>query len=410
MKCGDCRYGANCKFDHPERLESLIASLDKNECYDFRTTGECRYGDRCKYVHPLGPSVQLVSGSRSEDEPEATSNRRSNRLVVGSVEPPTPPMWPTPPTDKASAVMSTQRSPAEPLIQRRNKRHSPPSPSLPPSNGGYSLTAEQHVSTIQSFVTPTPQQTLSGTVGTQALQTDHVVDGMYMAPQNYVQAYTTPPQAPFSASVSNGSDCFVITNSGPVCNFRGVRLTSFPGCGTDGSFKDSLENSNSLDRLPLAVSDPMMYDVGLGDCTASELGFSKSLSGEWTPPTRPLMMEPNPGLSVAGEGWWPQVNVETTQRGSQSAFDVGMPDMWHWNIGSTAQVEVTVPPTRVMSSQVDRTPDGVVIDKVKAEVDALFDTKPMHPSLARTSDELDLPFADDSDLGLVGNTHGWGPR
>lgn len=51
VKCGKCRFGSTCTFDHPTRDETLLHSLSQNECFDFFFKRFCHYGTACKYSH-----------------------------------------------------------------------------------------------------------------------------------------------------------------------------------------------------------------------------------------------------------------------------------------------------------------------------------------------------------------------
>ncbi|CAO2826052.1 unnamed protein product [Amaranthus hypochondriacus] len=92
MKTGSCKYGANCRYNHPDRIGHAVlpslgdlnvglvnpaASILQNlqpgfaptmfgqvpvmypqrpghtECEHYMRTGECKFGDRCKFHHPI---------------------------------------------------------------------------------------------------------------------------------------------------------------------------------------------------------------------------------------------------------------------------------------------------------------------------------------------------------------------
>lgn len=63
MKTGMCKYGSNCKFNHPFRRRSQVVkekfkekdeAIDKplqTECKYYMRTGGCKYGKGCRYNH-----------------------------------------------------------------------------------------------------------------------------------------------------------------------------------------------------------------------------------------------------------------------------------------------------------------------------------------------------------------------
>ncbi|KAH9622592.1 hypothetical protein KSS87_004970 [Heliosperma pusillum] len=65
IKTGSCKFGQNCRFNHPSRgfqaavdkekgFEERIGSVGdagKIECKYFQTPGGCKYGDACRYNH-----------------------------------------------------------------------------------------------------------------------------------------------------------------------------------------------------------------------------------------------------------------------------------------------------------------------------------------------------------------------
>uniref|UniRef100_A0A0C9RL26 TSA: Wollemia nobilis Ref_Wollemi_Transcript_12886_3158 transcribed RNA sequence n=1 Tax=Wollemia nobilis TaxID=56998 RepID=A0A0C9RL26_9CONI len=93
MKTGMCKYGAKCKFDHPkERLETLksteqvdgsevkpVGSTDEllperpgePKCDYFIKTGKCKFGANCKFDHPKDGSVK-TSDQKSDGDATVT--------------------------------------------------------------------------------------------------------------------------------------------------------------------------------------------------------------------------------------------------------------------------------------------------------------------------------------------------
>ncbi|KAI3463662.1 hypothetical protein Pfo_020325 [Paulownia fortunei] len=63
MKFGSCKFGLNCKFNHPPRRKNQVVKERVNhreenseragqtECKYYLTSGGCRYGKDCKYSH-----------------------------------------------------------------------------------------------------------------------------------------------------------------------------------------------------------------------------------------------------------------------------------------------------------------------------------------------------------------------
>ncbi|KAL9255287.1 Zinc finger CCCH domain-containing protein [Drosera capensis] len=62
LRTGTCRYGRNCRFNHPADPAKVAASLQSKEelpqrvgepdCGFYLKTGTCKYGSACKYHHP----------------------------------------------------------------------------------------------------------------------------------------------------------------------------------------------------------------------------------------------------------------------------------------------------------------------------------------------------------------------
>ncbi|KAL5544009.1 hypothetical protein UlMin_007793 [Ulmus minor] len=67
LKTGSCKFGSNCKFNHPVRKKTNSASKEKvkenvdpadrpgqSECKYYLRSGGCKYGKACKYNHSRG--------------------------------------------------------------------------------------------------------------------------------------------------------------------------------------------------------------------------------------------------------------------------------------------------------------------------------------------------------------------
>ncbi|KAK1353647.1 Zinc finger CCCH domain-containing protein 3 [Heracleum sosnowskyi] len=94
MRTGSCGYGANCRFNHPVKLDAehpvklsaqigqfggkLPQRVGEPECEYFLKTGACKYGSSCKYHHPLdrngaGPVVLNSFGLPMRQEEKSCS-------------------------------------------------------------------------------------------------------------------------------------------------------------------------------------------------------------------------------------------------------------------------------------------------------------------------------------------------
>ncbi|XP_059639626.1 zinc finger CCCH domain-containing protein 67-like isoform X2 [Cornus florida] len=60
LKTGACKFGSNCKFNHPARrtttnqdkdTEGLSENEGQTECKYYLTAGGCKYGKSCRYIH-----------------------------------------------------------------------------------------------------------------------------------------------------------------------------------------------------------------------------------------------------------------------------------------------------------------------------------------------------------------------
>ena len=74
MKTGTCKYGPECRFDHPPRLEVEMNELGyplrpgEPLCNHFSKTLRCKYGAACRFHHPM------PDGSRGGDGDHANAN------------------------------------------------------------------------------------------------------------------------------------------------------------------------------------------------------------------------------------------------------------------------------------------------------------------------------------------------
>ncbi|CAI9112098.1 OLC1v1012478C1 [Oldenlandia corymbosa var. corymbosa] len=69
MKTGNCKFGMNCKFNHPPKRRNQVGTRDRSktrtedldrgphtECKYYLTSGGCKFGNSCKYSHNKGRS------------------------------------------------------------------------------------------------------------------------------------------------------------------------------------------------------------------------------------------------------------------------------------------------------------------------------------------------------------------
>nr|XP_043622252.1 zinc finger CCCH domain-containing protein 37 [Erigeron canadensis] len=112
LKTGSCKYGATCRYNHPERYAfdpssaivsnpvaqwnyayatpaaSVLQTVDpriaqttlglaptlypqrpgQSECDHYMKTGECMFGERCKFHHPLDRTAPLLSAQAQESQ------------------------------------------------------------------------------------------------------------------------------------------------------------------------------------------------------------------------------------------------------------------------------------------------------------------------------------------------------
>ncbi|WOH03186.1 hypothetical protein DCAR_0522580 [Daucus carota subsp. sativus] len=90
MNTGVCKYGSDCKYNHPrEKISQLAASSlgplglplrpGQAVCSYYTTYGICKYGPTCKYDHPLvGYSYEGYSYNYGTDFPAASVSNSSS--------------------------------------------------------------------------------------------------------------------------------------------------------------------------------------------------------------------------------------------------------------------------------------------------------------------------------------------
>ncbi|CAN1128708.1 Zinc finger CCCH domain-containing protein 63 [Linum perenne] len=59
MRNGSCKYGSNCRFNHPDPTVQQPMAADEYperpgqpDCSYFLKTGGCKYRSNCKFNHP----------------------------------------------------------------------------------------------------------------------------------------------------------------------------------------------------------------------------------------------------------------------------------------------------------------------------------------------------------------------
>mmetsp|Transcript_37130 Transcript_37130/g.78757 ORF Transcript_37130/g.78757 Transcript_37130/m.78757 type:complete len:545 (+) Transcript_37130:128-1762(+) len=98
QKTGLCKFGATCRFDHPEEfghkpLNSAGYPLNhgSEDCQYYCKTGTCKYGPTCKYNHPEGLATsvaQMPPGPGSSPPPIAAPPPAQKVAIWGATPPP----------------------------------------------------------------------------------------------------------------------------------------------------------------------------------------------------------------------------------------------------------------------------------------------------------------------------------
>lgn len=75
MKNGTCKFGSNCKYNHPREggpVQPVALNTSgyplrpgEKECSYYIKTGHCKFGSTCKFHHPDGPELGVVSETPS---------------------------------------------------------------------------------------------------------------------------------------------------------------------------------------------------------------------------------------------------------------------------------------------------------------------------------------------------------
>ncbi|CAI9118759.1 OLC1v1020368C6 [Oldenlandia corymbosa var. corymbosa] len=76
MKTGDCKYGASCRYHHPQAnlvLSAMGLPLRPGVaiCSHYLQNGVCKFGPSCKFDHPMGTLSYSPSASSLADMPVA---------------------------------------------------------------------------------------------------------------------------------------------------------------------------------------------------------------------------------------------------------------------------------------------------------------------------------------------------
>ena len=80
VRTGFCRYGAQCRYDHPAKYQVQRNSLgypirpSEPECEYFAKSGICKYGQSCRFSHP-----ERCVRQRGEGRPEQRRKKSSGR-------------------------------------------------------------------------------------------------------------------------------------------------------------------------------------------------------------------------------------------------------------------------------------------------------------------------------------------
>ncbi|XAR67946.1 hypothetical protein NMG60_11002898 [Bertholletia excelsa] len=71
MRTGTCKFGSNCKFNHPPKRRNQVKEWEENserlgqiECKYYLTSGGCKFGKSCRYNHsrgktPVAPIIEF---------------------------------------------------------------------------------------------------------------------------------------------------------------------------------------------------------------------------------------------------------------------------------------------------------------------------------------------------------------
>jgi hypothetical protein len=89
MKTGKCKYGWQCKFDHPKSQLAVIeadkAILAQNpgaeNCSFYMRTGKCKYGGTCKFHHPL--AGDNAAGGQGQQQQQQASQGGGYGFAAG---------------------------------------------------------------------------------------------------------------------------------------------------------------------------------------------------------------------------------------------------------------------------------------------------------------------------------------
>jgi len=107
VKTGNCKFGEACKYHHPEpeeiearqakgfhaaggagradpdvklTSEGFPSRPDAEQCMFFMRTGSCKFGANCRYDHPEGAAaaIKLAAGSKGADPPPPAALNEQN--------------------------------------------------------------------------------------------------------------------------------------------------------------------------------------------------------------------------------------------------------------------------------------------------------------------------------------------
>lgn len=105
LKTGTCKFGQNCRFNHPserafqpvqdqekgtDENNGTIFDTGKIDCKYFRTPGGCKYGDACRYNHSAqrvereGPELNFLGLPVRPSEQECTFYLRTGSCGYGA--------------------------------------------------------------------------------------------------------------------------------------------------------------------------------------------------------------------------------------------------------------------------------------------------------------------------------------
>lgn len=147
MRTGDCKYGRNCKWDHPENsvnTKGYPVRPGETPCAFYLRTGECKFSNTCKFDHPEKVTPQMVAAvSGGTLGVPGALDAQGIAALFGTAPPPggmpAPPSEPPPPGSVAhAAAVAAVQAAAAAVVQQNGgmTAQPPPPPGLPAGMAG----------------------------------------------------------------------------------------------------------------------------------------------------------------------------------------------------------------------------------------------------------------------------------